>query len=176
MNELHWTGAALLLAVAALGRLARPGCAANLCWVELGRQHGLEREPRRAAAGSSAAPSAPPRAVQDGQVAGLSSDSPPIEGEAPTRRLYRATAICLHCGRTAGDFEWDAAATWAGVVLRPAAGGACQPVPSGARVRCEHCGGPVCPEQPEPVRVPPDYVLPRTASGRLRKTPTLRAS
>jgi len=47
MSELHWTGAAVLLALAVLGGGgARPRRAKVLSWAELAREHDLDAEPQ----------------------------------------------------------------------------------------------------------------------------------
>jgi hypothetical protein len=200
MSELHWTGAALLLAVAVPGRgSARPRRGAILSWADFARQHGLDDVEHSATdqpAGSPAAADGTPANARPGRelTAGAVSTAQPkaaqrwagtsvaatVEAErpeqSPQRMLYRAEATCSHCGRTAGDLEWDTAAPGEGIVLRPATGGASQPVPRGVRLRCEHCGGPLFAERPERVLEWPSIVLARTPRGRPRKTTTLRAS
>jgi hypothetical protein len=48
MSELHWTGAAVLLAIAVLcDRTARPQRATIVSWEAFGRERGLQPEPRQ---------------------------------------------------------------------------------------------------------------------------------
>jgi hypothetical protein len=49
MSELHWTGAAVLLAIAVLGdRTARLPRATIMSWEDFARERGLEPKPRHA--------------------------------------------------------------------------------------------------------------------------------
>src|SRR5699024_6701313 len=103
MSELHWTGAALLLALAVIGGSApRARRDAELTWEEFARMNGINREDERV--GPSQALAAPAPAVPPAVAASL-----PTPASGRTTRL-RATATCGHCGRVAGELEWDAAA------------------------------------------------------------------
>jgi hypothetical protein len=49
MSDLHWTGAAVLLALAVLGsQSARPRRSRIVSWEEFAREHNLDAEPRPA--------------------------------------------------------------------------------------------------------------------------------
>jgi hypothetical protein len=172
MSQLHWTGAAILLGMAVLSDgAARPRRHTILGLADLDRQRVLAPEPRQPA------PAAAPRAVQSAEDTHSAPNPLWQEREQhPQRSRHRAPATCGHCSRTVGDLEWDAAVPWAGVVLRPAAGGGSQPVPSGTRLRCGHCGGPVFAECPELVFEHPSVVAAPTRRGRPRRTPTCQAS
>lgn len=172
MSKLHWTGAAILLGMAVLSDgAARPRRHTLLSLADLARQRGLDPEPRQPA------PAAPPQAVQSAEDTHLAPSPPGKEPEQrPQRSRHPTPATCGHCSRTVGDLEWDAAVPWAGVVLRPAAGGGSPPVPSGTPLRCGHCGGPVFAECPELVFERPSVVAAPTRKERPCRTPTCRAS
>ncbi|HZR98195.1 MAG TPA: hypothetical protein VFE37_05790 [Chloroflexota bacterium] len=188
MNELHWTGAALLLAVAALGgsstRARRP---TELSWDDFAREHGLgggapatpaptpcpladaTPAPARAAVTASVPARAVVRAAEP-----VGSSSPPSRsgrgaGGVGRPTWLRATATCGHCGRTMGDLEWDAAAPAKRAVLRPPGGAPTQVVSLRARLRCAHCGGPVFAEEPEPIVARAPLSLAPARRGRPRK-------
>jgi hypothetical protein len=193
MSELHWTGAALLLAVAALGgSSARTRHTTEVSWDDFAREHGIgtsEPAASAAAAGTAGgtapatgraavAASAPMPTVGRGAVAATASICPsppriggPGEPCAPGGRStwLRATATCGHCGRAAGDLEWDAAAPAKRAVLRPPGGAPTHVVPLGARLRCVHCGGPVFADEPERIVVWAPAALAPARRGRLRK-------
>ena len=200
MGELHWTGAALLLAVGLPGSESmRARRAGILICTDRAPQHGFEDEYHPTAselAGKLAdvhgtpANTRPDRELPDGTV--QTAQPGAVQGRAgtnvvanpeaewgeqsPPSALYRAEATCSHCGWIAGDVEWDAAAPGRGIRLRPVAGGAPQPLARGVRLRCDRCGGSVFAEHPERVRPPPIVNATRTARGRPRKSTTLRAS
>jgi hypothetical protein len=133
MSELHWTGAALLLAVAVLGsKAARPRRGAILNGADCVRQHGIDEAEHSTtdepAGGLAAAHGTPAnawpgreltaRAVlhaqpKDAQRRAGASRAAKLEAAPweprPQRILYRAEATCLQCGWTAGDLEWGAA-------------------------------------------------------------------
>jgi hypothetical protein len=163
MSDLHWTGAALLLAIAALGgSSSRARRDTELTWEEFARANGIAREDGTAAPSGALAPPGP----------AIPSVAPaPDHPVAPSERTtwLRATAICGHCGRAAGDLEWDAAAPAKRAVLRPAGGAPTRVMPLGARLRCQHCGGPVFAEEPEPIVVRPSAALAAPRRGRPRK-------
>jgi hypothetical protein len=188
--ELHWTGAALLLAVAVLGPGSRPARRKTIVdWPEFAREHGLAAdEPSLAPDRDTpvAAPAFdPPATVRELEAPSRVQRPRPPGGTrqagaqlaaalAPTERAtdsvpylpqpaaarraarMRATATCGHCGREAGDLEWDAATPTPRAILRPA----------GARLRCEHCGGPVFAEEAEPVVAAPTVGWDRPRRGR----------
>jgi hypothetical protein len=135
MNELHWTGAAVLLAAAVLsrGRASQEG-SPIVSWDEMARQ--LRLRDAAAPTGDRANHEGP-----TGQPRGRAAATPPH---------LRAAAVCGHCGREAGELEWPAAAAHT-VVWRAASDGPARFVPAGVRLRCAHCRGPVFAETPEPV-------------------------
>src|SRR5713226_918447 len=104
MNDLHWTGAAVLLAVAVLGSGSSRGRRDPVVsWSEFAREHRL--------ADDGSAQSTTQRAVRD--VVVESSPVAPSAAEIPSASAARATgaghlhgaATCAHCGREAGDLE-----------------------------------------------------------------------
>ncbi|HEY7063373.1 MAG TPA: hypothetical protein VII06_17980 [Chloroflexota bacterium] len=178
MTDLHWTGAALLLAIAVMGGgSARARRDTEQTWEEFARANGIAREPTTAAPPlrtngiARADATAPPRPMTSPRDAQPGAIDPYRPASAPTgrRTWLRATASCGHCGRAAGDLEWDAAAPAKRAILRPAGGGPASVVPLGARLRCEHCGGPVFAEEPESVVVQPPVTLATPRRGRPRK-------
>jgi hypothetical protein len=174
MNDLHWTGAAVLLAVAVLGGgSARGRRDPVVSWSEFAREHRLE--------GEGSARSTTQNAVRDevaeSSPAGSSAAGTPraLAPRAATPHRLHGTATCGHCGREVGDLEWDPAAPWKPVVLRPADGAPASLVTVRARLRCGHCGGPVFVEEAQPVQTRPPIAFPRPRRGRPRKL-TPRAS
>jgi hypothetical protein len=150
MSELHWTGAALLLAIAVLGgKSARP-------------------RPRAISASGKGT-----RRARAGRAVTLTAERPE---QSPRRILYRAETTCLHCGWTAGELEWDAAAPADGIWLRPATAGTSRRVPLGRSLRCGRCDGPLFAEAAQRVVERCTVKLEQPARGRPRKTTTLRAS
>lgn len=162
MNELHWTGAAVLLAVAVLGGRPRPRRDVVVDWPTFAHENGLSVD--EPAAPPSDAP-APRRArAATSRSTARRAASPAAPTAAATRRL-RATATCGHCAREAGELQWDAAAPARPAVFHPATGGPARLVYLGARLRCAHCGGPVFVEEAEPVVVRPP-IAPASRCGR----------
>lgn len=163
MSDLHWTGAALLLAVAVLGGgTSRARRDTELSWDEFARANGIARDDT---------PGVPSRAAVTVAPIARTADDDPYRPVAPAGRTtwLRATASCGHCGRAAGDLEWDAAAPAKRAVLRPSSGGPTTVVPLGARLRCPHCGGPVFTEEAETVVARLPATLPPARGGRPRK-------
>jgi hypothetical protein len=99
MGELHWTGAALLLALAALGgKSTRPrphaiSTSSQGARAPLPPEKSARRQPRRRAAARRVVALAAQRPVQRARLL-----------------RYRAEAPCSPCDWTAGAVEWDAAA------------------------------------------------------------------
>jgi hypothetical protein len=200
MSELHWTGAALLLAVAVLGsKSSRRRRGANLNSAGDARQpgsgeaeHSTPDEPARGTATASTlsatrrprrqrtarvALTVPPKTTQRRPAASVAAN--PWAGRlarSDERVLYRAETTCLHCGCTAGQMEWTAGAPGGSILLRPAMGEASQPVPRGTRLRCGRCGGPLFAERAERVVERSSVYIGPTRRGRPRKTTTLRVS
>ncbi len=164
MSDLHWTGAALLLAIAVMGgSSSRTRRNTEQSWEEFARANGIATEHGTAA----------PRQALTAPAAAVTSAAPapsvPTAASGRTTWL-RAAATCGHCGRAAGELEWDAAAPAKRAVLRPAGGTPIRVVPLGARLRCPHCEGPVFAEEPEPVIVRPPVTLAPARCGRPRKS------
>ena len=162
MNDLHWTGAALLLAVALGGSTRRTRSSTVVDWQDFAREHGLHEDATAPATTTSTLADASgdvvaPRAHRKVTVRALRPVPPDLAAYQPapsgrTTRL-RATATCGHCGRQAGDLEWDGSAPAKRAILRPTGGAPPHVVPLGSRLRCAHCSGPVFAEEPEPIVV-----------------------
>ena len=101
MSELHWTGAALLLALAVLGSgSAQPRRGAILSWAEFARQHGLDAEeqaPTDAPAGGSREQREP---IHCRAVAALTDTRP--RGAYPGTIGWRPPGVARDPLRTAG--------------------------------------------------------------------------
>jgi hypothetical protein len=164
MSDLHWTGAALLLAIAVMGgSSSRARRETEQTWEEFARANGIHGESVSAA--SSPVPAAPAPAAP------AVAPAPHVTTARSGRTAWlRATAICGHCGRAAGDLEWDASAPAKRAILRPTAGGPTRVLALGERLRCPHCGGPVFAEEPEPVVVRTPTTLAPARRGRPRKS------
>jgi hypothetical protein len=175
MSELHWTGAAVLLSLAVLGGgSTQPRRDRIMSWAEFARQHGLAADEPTVEAGAQGGPDPSTSPLLPRQAPSAPHHWAATLTQPRSTRL-RADATCGHCGRAAGDLEWDAATSWKPAVLRPTGGAPAQLVPSGARLRCAHCGGPVFAEEPEPIVERPPVELAPSRRGRPRKSP-LRAS
>jgi hypothetical protein len=175
MSKLHWTGAAVLLSLVVLGGgSTRPRRDLIMSWADFARQHCLAADEPTVEAGAEGV-----QVLSTSPLPPRQRPSAPHHWAAavaqPRSNRLRADAICGHCGREAGDLEWDAATSWKPAVLRPTGGAPAQLVPSGARLRCAHCGGPVFAEEPEPIVERPPVELAPSRRGRPRKSP-LRAS
>jgi hypothetical protein len=153
-SELHWTGAALLLAIAI------PGSKST--------------RPRRGAA-LNPADDARRRACEEG-ASGAANPGAGRQEQSPQRVVYRAETTCLHCGWSAGELEWNATAPAGRVLLRRATGEVSRPVLRGGRLCCARCGGPLFAERPKRVLDPSSINLGTTSRGRPRKPTTLQAS
>src|SRR5262249_630510 len=127
--DLHWTGAALLLAIALGPSASRARRPTGVSWSEFARDHGLPTEEpaqERPANGSAPLTASTARPPID-----LDPHQPRAATERRAARL-RAAAVCGHCGREAGALERDAAATTKRPILRPAGDTPPCVVPAGA--------------------------------------------
>ena len=171
MSELHWTGAAVLLSLAMLGGgSTRPRRDLIMSWADFARQHGLAADEPTVEVGAVRVRGPSPSALPPRHAPSAPHHRAAAVGQPRSTRL-RAEATCGHCGREAGDLEWDAATPWKPAVLRPTGGAPAHLVPPGARLRCAHCGGPVFAEKPEPIVERPRVELPPALRGRPRKSP-----
>jgi hypothetical protein len=80
----------------------------------------------------------------------------------------QAEVKCYHCGRVSGSWQWRAGTGPAWGVLATAGGADRVPLAL-ARLRCQHCGGPVFLDDVDEVRAPSVLVFDRPRPGRPRK-------
>ncbi len=170
MSDLHWTGAALLLALAVLGPgAARPRPGPEVSWSDFARELSLPADDPDSDAAGSNSPAGPPTGRHEVPNIPRGELFTPADSVRTTR--LRAAAVCGHCGREVGDLEWDPAAPAKSPILRPPGAAPPRLVPPGARLRCPHCSGPVFTDGPEPVVVRPPVALSPARRGRPRNAP-----